>query len=1076
MHRRDFIKVAALNGVALSSVPRLLQAREYTSFDNLPDAPAEYTDQPGTWSVHPEVLTAGAEMVAVQLRYVHSGKDMPVGTILRVLLEPITVKDHFHGDPSEGLKLVPFKGDLPNVKMEPDRVNGVGFRKIDFIFPDGLNKGDSFAVEMGNQQPDGSIKALVASIPVANLSMETYAVLNNGTRKIPWLNKTWRNGLLSVSIRPDKAGRVRMFGPSLVQAGRPFDLRIAVTDRFGGRSNPYLQGTLALKGPGVSGLPSAVDFVETDKSFKRLKGLVIAREGIYRIQAELPGGNRWFESHPIVVREEVDEGIYWGAFHQHSKYSECWGDSLDDTYACARDMAGYDWFATSDHKGQRPEPDHGASRLLMWRERRFIDADKAWQDNVRTAEKYNNPPEFLTLCGYELSTGDSGHYNVYWLDPRMDRYEADKKKHFLPYYTDYVNHLHHYLKNEDVLLIPHLHAAPFPFLSLEDYRNTEGLPLTPVVEAYSDWGAAFQPFGVYDSESKFGALRTRMAVSYLEALERGYRLGLMGDSDSHTGYPGRPDAGGISPTHDHPQGLSGVRMPLLSGKDLFSSLRRKNVYGTTGSKAFLDFTGNGQPMGSDLYADDAVVFNIEYAGTDKIKTLRLYNGLELVKEWQPGTRDFRTSITCRPWAQGVGNEGGAGSDDPTPAVNRKGNKTTLIPGSGAEQYFLVKDNQSKQMHRFRFSYMDSSFTYGFKLGRHTQAELLLDIDLQFKVSVSTDGTTFTPVLEEEKHLTREDVLEKGNRAMRKIDLSEFLATSEGVFVRIEDKWKEDGLGGRLHKLVIVSGSAPRRLDFPEKTIRYRFKDRVHPYVVEVVQDDEHRAWSSPIWVERKTIPDLAWEDTGAQLLLVNKGPGAARDVAVAYSGSEYCRTVPSVPLTRLPAEQEDLFFVWTEQVNARLIRVHPRWYGGKPLDAVIRLRGITGYRTERSHEFRIRRGSVDDSSTGLVNVMYPQCLRNGHRKGAGLSFGIEIDPLRPNRLELTFARPVPVQFGDRRSPSESFVIPLNGRRSARPLEIKTVSLEPGEKAVFERKVGYWEADPEDRIIEHDKVGNFVEVN
>jgi len=210
MHRRDFIKVAALNGVALSSVPRLLQAREYTSFDNLPDAPAEYTDHPGTWSVHPEVLTAGVEMAGVQLRYVHSGKDMPAGTVLRILLEPITVKDHFHGDPSEGLKLVPFKGDLPSVKMEPDRVNGVGFRKIDFVFPDGLKKGDSFAVEMGNQQPDGSIEALVASIPVADLSMETYTILDNGTRRIPWLNKTWRNGLLSVSIKPDKAGRVRL--------------------------------------------------------------------------------------------------------------------------------------------------------------------------------------------------------------------------------------------------------------------------------------------------------------------------------------------------------------------------------------------------------------------------------------------------------------------------------------------------------------------------------------------------------------------------------------------------------------------------------------------------------------------------------------------------------------------------------------------------------------------------------------------------------------------------------------------------------------------------------------------------
>ena len=1059
--RRFLFKLGIMAG-ALVLAPYPAEGRDYASFDRLPMAPADYPEQPGKWSFEPSVLTAGDTPESVRLCYRHGIRDMLAGTILRVLLEPVTVKDLLHTHPSEGLRLVPLDGRLPNIKVNPARVHGVGFRKIDFVFPDGIEAGDSFAVELGNEQPDGSVKPLVNSLAVRDLSMQIYTVLD-GTRQIPWLNQGWSKGLPLVTIQAGEASVVRLFAPVLTQPGKRFDLRIAATDRFGVRPNPLYAGAIELECKGVAGLPSRIALQPADGSFKRLEDLTIGKEGIFGIRARLAGTSQWFESNPVVVQSDAGDPVYWGAMHNHTFYSECWGDSMDDTYSQAKEMAGYDFFSTGDHKGQRPTKNHGVSRLGMWRERRFISAQEGWKDNIAAADRFSDPGRFVTLSGYELSTQDPGHYNIYWPDPSLENMIENQRKHYLPYFSDYIGFMLEYLKSTDAIAIPHVHASTFPYLSLYTAKNSSGRVITPVYEVYSDWGGAFQPCGVYDPESRVGAQRAPEAWSYLDLVERGYRIGVQGDTDHHGGYPGRLEPGGGAPSHDHVGGLTAVRMPALTLQNLFESIRERRTYATTGERVYLSFSGNGRGPGETATTDDRITFDIEYAGTSPARALRLYDGTELVKEWTPGVKDVRKSIVCKPWEAKLVNE-------KKPVLTRSGDRLALIPGTAQERYFIARDSRSTQLRSFRFTNRGSSIVYGFGLTRNEEAKLLLDIDLQFKISVSTDGEVFKAVLEEPVHMKG-----GGNRELREVELTPFLEDSDGVFVRIEDKWPSDGLGARFFKLVLISQSMPEKLPLPEKSIPFRFKDRVHPYVIEVVQDDGNRACSSPIWVERKTVPELVWKKGDGRLSLINTGDAVAERVEIAYAPDEFGYPVESTPLSRLPEVNENLFFAWTERVDHRRLRVHLRWYGGSRLDGTIQISGIQGYELLENPRFKLSGSSLADSRVGDIKFTFNESVQDAHRRSVGIDMEVDIDPAVPNTLQVRTGRPVAALFGSVEKHSDEFVIPLNGRKTSDSTVKEIISLKPGEKWTTAPKPGFWAADPNDRITERTKMNNWIEL-
>src|SRR5690606_14505380 len=105
------------------------------------------------------------------------------------------------------------------------------------------------------------------------------------------------------------------------------------------------------------------------------------------------------------------------------------------------------------------------------------------------------------------------------------------------------------------------------------------------------------------------------------------------NSDGHKGRPGAegPGAGqfGIG------GGLTCVLAEALTRSAVFSALHERRCYGTTGPRIDLDFSVDGQPMGSEITARGPVQVRASVRGTAPVESLLLYRGREVIHVEQP---------------------------------------------------------------------------------------------------------------------------------------------------------------------------------------------------------------------------------------------------------------------------------------------------------------------------------------------------------------------------------------------------------------------------------------------------------
>jgi len=207
------------------------------------DEALDFLHAPGRWALSPETLVSGTE-TRVQLNYTQGDAPLPTGAFHRILIEPLSVRTLRFCPPSEDLELLPLDGPLPNVEMVPSPVHGVGFREVRLVFPEGLAAGASFALAIGNRNAEGDVVALVNPIPVHNLTFETYTGLAGG-KEYSWLQEGWTDELPRVEIKPGKAEALRLFAPSLIETGHPFDLRFSVVDLYDSRAWPFYEGDVS---------------------------------------------------------------------------------------------------------------------------------------------------------------------------------------------------------------------------------------------------------------------------------------------------------------------------------------------------------------------------------------------------------------------------------------------------------------------------------------------------------------------------------------------------------------------------------------------------------------------------------------------------------------------------------------------------------------------------------------------------------------------------------------------------------------------------------------------------------------
>jgi len=436
--------------------------------------------------------------------------------------------------------------------------------------------------------------------------------------------------------------------PSSALVREPVDVLVEAVD-VDGRTIPDFAGEVSLSTTDPAAIvPQPWEFFSVERGRRKFRGLVFQCEGIHRVTAADGKHRLSGESAPVMVdRHRPRYQLYWGDLHGHSGEYACGQGTIDAYYQFARDYAGLDFCALTDHD-QLP----GLSN----------DLGCIWGKVCRAASYYNRPGEFVTFLGYEWTSMESqpigigfGHKNVYYLADDGPFFSCADER------SDTPDKLWRCLQGRQALTIPHHPATTRPWWADWDHHNPV---YEPLVEIYSCWGSS--ECSVADGNPRpirhgGGETPGRHVV---DALQRGYALGFIGGGDTHDGCPGRGYAHRPRSEKErkrwtgiYPAGLQAVYARDLTRESLWQAMKVRRTYATTGARIIVEFSIGSAPMGSVVkrWPGGMARFRARVEGTVDIACVELVRngvtvdrlpgkGRSLAFEWarnaQPGMEQY----------------------------------------------------------------------------------------------------------------------------------------------------------------------------------------------------------------------------------------------------------------------------------------------------------------------------------------------------------------------------------------------------------------------------------------------------
>lgn len=400
--------------------------------------------------------------------------------------------------------------------------------------------------------------------------------------------------------------------PTTAQPGEEVEFHLSILDGLGNAGAPTAAEIALDADPGLD-LPATVRLSAADGGTISVRGRA-TQEGIHRVRASAtipapnaPDGVRQVAtaSEPLLVREGAPR-ILWADLHGHSNLSDGTGTPAD-FFRYARDVGGLDVAALTDH-------DHWGMR--------FLDAHPAMWDRIRQAvEDAHEPGRFVTLLGYEWTSWLHGHRHVlYFEDDGPVLSSIDRERRY-----ETPAQLWDALRGQSALTFAH-HSAGGPVATNWTYApDPEFEPVTEIVSVHGSSESRDTPRPIY----------APVAGNYVrDALEQGYRLGLIGSGDSHDGHPGLAQL--ASPARN--SGLAAIIAPEKTRASVLEALRARRVYATNGARIFLRTTLDGRfemgsvipPRGPD--APDRQTLDIRVAAPAPLATIDIIRSGEVVHQ------------------------------------------------------------------------------------------------------------------------------------------------------------------------------------------------------------------------------------------------------------------------------------------------------------------------------------------------------------------------------------------------------------------------------------------------------------
>ncbi|MDH5356889.1 MAG: DUF3604 domain-containing protein, partial [Gammaproteobacteria bacterium] len=420
-----------------------------------------------------------------------------------------------------------------------------------------------------------------------------------------------------ISIVPGPPSLFKAIIPTQRRIGDSFSLRLKGEDRWGNPSNLCDQSFRLRANLKVDNLPQSVSF-EPGRYAVNVSELLVTETGDLVIEMISPQGDTVAATNPCRFSEKSELLPYWGDLHGQSE--ETIGtNSARDFYEFARDRAFLDICV---HQGND-----------------FQITSQFWAHLNELSAEFTEDDQFIVFPGYEWSgnTGLGGDRNVLYMEEGrpihrsshalvddLSDLETDSNS-AADLFTD--------LKDEDCTVFAHIGGRYADIKIAHDQR------LERSVEVHSAWGT----------------------FEWLieDALEQGYRVGIVSNSDGHKGRPGASHPG--STKFGAYGGLTCVLAPSFTRAGIMEGLKKRHHYGTTGSRVVLDtraifdsaadlFSDDpnlgdvtsaqvGEAMMGDILrcADDEVTFRIDVHAASPVERIDIRNGLETLEVYRPYT-------------------------------------------------------------------------------------------------------------------------------------------------------------------------------------------------------------------------------------------------------------------------------------------------------------------------------------------------------------------------------------------------------------------------------------------------------
>src|SRR5947209_10881093 len=403
--------------------------------------------------------------------------------------------------------------------------------------------------------------------------------------------------------------------PTLRRVGDRFRLGFKAEDKWGNPSD-QVEGLFSLRANHpIRGLPDAFSMRRGEHT-KSIEGLSTSEPGDLLIEVLGTEGKVLCVSNPLRIAAEAPLRSYWCDLHGQSE--ETIGtNSAPELIEFARDRAFLDGMS---HQGND-----------------FQITSVFWNDLNELTRAYNRDGSFIIFPGYEWSgnTGLGGDRNVLFMHEGQQIHRSSHAlvddQADLATDANSAEQLFKALKNKDCVVFAHIGGR------YADIKMAHDARIERSVEVHSDWGT--------------------FEWLFRDALEQGYRVGILANSDGHKGRHGASHPG--ASLFGAYGGLSCLLASNLTRAGLFDALRRRHHYATTGCRMVLDvraaFDSEAQLyaddpqlgpttcspvrtaiMGDILRSDDtAVEFRVEALASAPIERLEIRNGLDVLEIWRP---------------------------------------------------------------------------------------------------------------------------------------------------------------------------------------------------------------------------------------------------------------------------------------------------------------------------------------------------------------------------------------------------------------------------------------------------------